>query len=200
MNDNDFVMPDTQQDVADRSLVVRFSREARLDAAKTAEAGREIYREIEYITILVPGDKLMSPLHRPVQASDRARFPTQYAAFKNQKHQELSGTVLAAWPYITEAQRKELEYMNIRTVEQLADVADSAAQGFHGLQGLKQAAKRFIDSSKETAPLVAMQKELEARDEQAAADRAAISALTARLDALAAPKDKDEKKPAKAAA
>lgn len=197
----EFGMTDSKQAEMDRGLVVRFSMGTRLDSAKTAEAGREIYREVEYVTILIPGDKLVSPVHRPVQASDKSRFPAQYAAFKNSQNQGsqgITGTPLSAWPVVSPAQRKELEYLNIQTVEQLAAVSDTSAQNLVGLQGLKQLAQKFIEASKSAAPLVAMQKELEARDGQAAADRAAIAALTARLDALGAAKE--DKKPTKAAA
>lgn len=190
----EFGMTDSKQAEMDRGLVVRFSMGTRLDSAKTAEAGREIYREVEYVTILIPGDKLVSPVHRPVQASDKSRFPAQYAAFKNSQSQSgtsITGTPLTAWPVVSPAQRKELEYLNIVTVEQLAAVSDGSAQNLVGLQGLKQLAQKFIEASKSAAPLVALQKELETRDN-------AIAALTARLDALAAPAKTE--KPAKAAA
>jgi hypothetical protein len=181
MDIESFGMTDTKQAEMDRGLHVRFSMGTRLDSAKTAEAGREIYREVEYVTIIIPGDKLVSPVHRPVQASDRARFPAQYAAFKNaQNGQSVTGTPLSAWPIVSPAQRKELEYLNILTVEQLASVSDASAQNLVGLHGLKEMAKKFIEASKSAAPLVALQKELESRD-------SAIAALTARLDALSAP-------------
>jgi hypothetical protein len=188
-----FGMTDSKQAEMDRGLVVRFNMGTRLDSAKTAEAGREIYREVEYVTIIIPGDKLVSPVHRPVQASDKSRFPAQYAAFKNaqsQNTQTITGTPLSAWPVISPAQRKELEYLNITTVDALAAVSDTSAQNLVGLHGLKEQAKRFIEASKSAAPLAQMQKELEARD-------SAIAALTARLDALATPAKNE--KPAKAA-
>jgi hypothetical protein len=192
----EFGMTDAKQAEMDRGLVVRFSMGTRLDSAKTAEAGREIYREVEYVTILIPGDRLVSPVHRPVQASDKSRFPAQYAAFKNaqsQNTQAITGTPLSAWPVISPSQRKELEYLNIVTVEQLAAVSDGSAQNLAGLHGLKQLAQKFIEASKSAAPLVALQKELETRDN-------AIAALTARLDAMSAPAKSGSKAQEKSAA
>jgi len=191
-----FGMTDAKQAEADRGLVVRFSMGTRLDSAKTADAGREIYREVEYVTIIIPGDRLVSPVHRPVQASDKSRFPAQYAAFKNaqsQNTQSITGTPLSAWPVITPSQRKELEYLNILTVDALAAVSDGSAQNLVGLHGLREQAKAFIAASKSTAPLAQMQKELEARDN-------AIAALTARLDAMSAPAKSGSKAQEKSAA
>jgi hypothetical protein len=156
-----------EADPADRRLSVRFSKEAKLDHQKTEAEGREVYKEVEYIRILIPGDKTLS-VFRPVQPSDKQRFPDQYRAFKAREGQAIQGTPLVGWPLITEAQRKELEYFNIYTVEQLAGVADGYVAGMMGVQALKQAASKFLETIDKNAPVVALQKELEKQGAQIA--------------------------------
>lgn len=170
---------------ADRKLVVRFSLQPRIDAAKTAEAGREIYREVEFVTILIPGDKTLS-VNRPILPSDKQRFPLQYQSFKNKQGEALVGTPLIAWPLVNESQRRELDYFNIRTVEQLADVADNFSSQMMGVNALKQQAQRFLASTKESAPLVKMQTELAQRDNSIAALEDQIKKLAEKLEARTA--------------
>jgi hypothetical protein len=153
---------------ADRSLSVRFSMQSRIDHQATEKEGRPIHKDVEFITILIPGDKTLT-INRPVRKSDMARFPTQYAAFKAQRGAVVTGTPLSGWPLITESQRRELEYFNIVTVEQLADVNDSFAGTMMGVHQLKQAAQRYITAAKEKAPLIQFTKAMEERDTQIAA-------------------------------
>lgn len=166
-----------QSDPYDRRLSVRFSLETKLDQVKTDAEGREVYKDVEYVRILIPGDKTLN-IFRPVQASDKARFGDQYRAFKAQQGQTLQGTPLAGWPMITPAQRKELEYFNVFTVEQLAGMSDNYATGMMGVQQLKQAATQFLKNIETNAPSIKFQKELEKRDGEINALKDAIEKLT----------------------
>ena len=154
----------TQASEDDKRLFVVFSLVGRIDNAASTAEGRNIYRDVEFVTIRVPGDKTMS-VHRPVRPSDKQRFPLQYAAFKNKQGEIVIGTPLTLWPGIRPAQIKELEYFNIRTVEQLAAMADGVGGAqMMGITALRHAARTFVSAAKEQAPLLAVQKELEARD------------------------------------
>lgn len=172
---------------ADRSLVVRFHMGTKLDREATDREGRPIYKDREYVTILVPGDKL-NAVNRPTMPSDRARFPRQYAAFKNSQGEAVVGTPLVGWPQVNEAQRKELEYFNIRTVEQLANVADGFASNMMGVQALKQAAQKFIAQSKDSAVVNKLNAELAQRDVLLATMQEQMAALAEKLQALEADK------------
>jgi hypothetical protein len=175
---DDYEMPDVDTSKADARLVVRFSMQPRLDSARSAEEGRECYREVEFVTILIPGDKTLT-VNRPVMASDKQRFPQQYAAFKNKQGEAIIGTPLSAWGMVNEGQRRELEYFNIRTVEQLAEVSDGFAGNMMGVHALKAQAQRYMATTKEAAPTIKLMKELEQRDNS-------ISALKDQIEKLAA--------------
>lgn len=157
---------------ADASKVfAEFSLHPKQNQAKTVEAGRPIFDEVEYVRIVVPGDR--DEVHRPAREQDRANFPAQYAAFKAQTSQEaVSGTPLASVPFINRAMVAELAVFNCRTVEQLAAMPDAAAQRFSGIQELKRQATDFLAAAAGAAPL-----------EQARAENAQ---LKSRLEALEA--------------
>ncbi len=179
----------TQSTEDDKRLLARFSIEPRLDRKATTEAADGInrYRNVEFITIHVPGDKTLS-VHRPVQPSDKQRFPLQYAAFKNSvTGEQLIGLPLSAWPVCKPSQAKELEFFNVRTVEQLAAMPDGVkAAQMMGIQALRNAARAFVEQRKQEAPLVKVQAELAQRDQQIASLTATVEEQTRRFDALMA--------------
>src|SRR5213080_426079 len=147
----------------DENLRVNFSLYPHFNQDKSNKEGRPIYDDVEYITIMVPGQTDI--IHRKAWRLDFERFPKQYAAFKNNQDQDAaSGTPLRVLPWLQGSQVKELEYFNVRTIEQLANLADSVAGKFMGAQALKQRAKDFLTAAKEAAPLTAMRAELDQRD------------------------------------
>lgn len=178
-------------DKNDEKLLVKFGMFPKLDSEASAKEGRPIYKEVEYITIMVPGDK-ESVVHRPAWELDLRRFPKQYAAFKNQQSQEhASGTPLKMVSFLSQGQIRELEHFNCYTVEQLASLADTHAQKFMGLQQMKQLANDYLRIAKETAPMTAMRAEMDKKDSEIAAQKAALDDQAKRLKAL---EEKLEKK------
>lgn len=167
-------------------LFVQFYMHPRQSEAKSTEAGRPIYDETEYIRIMVPGDKA-SIVERPVRLgihvnADNQKFSAEYSAFRANKEQTEVGTPLAEWPPISRSQVKEMAYFNVRTVEQLAGMADSHIQKFAGLLKLRNLAQRFIEHADAAAPLSKMQGELDA---STASINALIQQVKAQADELA---------------
>lgn len=182
LSDSDFMYAGEQPADDDKRLFVRFTLEARLDRNASVEAGENKYKDVEFITIYIPGDKTLS-VHRPVQPSDKQRFPLQYAAFRNTKGEALIGTPLSVWPAITPSQIRELEYFNVRTVEQLAALADGTAGAqMMGVNALRNAARAFIAARKEAEPLARLQEELQQRDYKIEALTDQVGKLMQRLD------------------
>lgn len=159
----------TQPHEDDKRLMVQFSLEARLNQEASAAEGRNVYKDVEFVTIRVPGDKTVT-VHRPVRHSDKLRFPIQYAAFRNARGEEVVGTPLSLWPGCKPSQVSELAYFNVKTVEQLAAMADGVGGAqMMGIQALRQAARQYVQAAKDQAPLLAVQKELKGRDDTIAA-------------------------------
>lgn len=175
-----------QGDKADEKLLVQFSMYPHPDRDETAKQGRPVYKDMEYVMIMVPGDK-DSIIHRPAWEKDRQRFPRQYQAFQNKKSQEsVAGTPLRMVGFLTLGQMKELEYFNCYTVEQLANISDAHAGRFMGIQKLKQLANDYLTAAKETAPLTQIRSEIEKKNSELEAANVALADQGKRIQALEA--------------
>lgn len=167
---------DRQPQKGDENLRVKFSNFPHFNQQKTNDEGRPIYDEKCYITIMVPGQQDI--VHRPAWRNDFDRFPRQYQAYQNDKDQDaVSGTPLTALTWLHANQLKELEYFNVKTVEQLANVSDNTTGKFMGLQSLKQRATDFLAASKDSSHLTQMRAELEERDERIATMQAQMAEM-----------------------
>ena len=119
---------------------------------------------MEWIDIRIPGNR-DNVVCRPARDKDKQRFPRHYAAFQQRiagKEEKIVGTPLSAWPYegLTPARVKELDFFNIRTVEQLATTSDNAGAKLPGFQAMKQAAKLYLETASKQAPVNAMNKRI----------------------------------------
>lgn len=129
-------------------------------------AGRQIWREVEYITMMTPGDKtnvVIRPVRKDKAVDDTKRFPAQWAAFKAGVDQNaVSGTLLARWPALNRAQVKEYNSEKIYTVEQLAGMTDDVCHRFGpGAISMREKAKDFLKLSEGLAPLEEARAEVE---------------------------------------
>lgn len=136
---------------ADDTLLVKFFKHPKLNQTRSAEEGRPIYEDTDYIQIMQPGNK-DSIIIRPAMEMDKQRFAEHFRRYEVRQDEEyVEGTLLDDWPGITRAQCEELKYLNIRTVEQLAAVSDSNAQGIMGIQALKAKAAKFLETAESDA-------------------------------------------------
>jgi len=148
----------------DRKLLVRFYTHPVQQTAKSIKEGRKIFKDTEYIEILIPGDK-HSIIRRQVFDMDRQRFSDIYKRFKMGLENQMEGTPLANLLWMTESKIKEYEFFNIVTVEQLAQAADgSQASAVMGFVDDKRKADAFLESAKNQAPLVEMRSMLDERN------------------------------------
>jgi hypothetical protein len=168
---------------------------------KVKGAGRPIFDEVEYIEIVIPGDK-STVVHRAVQDKDRKQFAQQYAAWKAGNQEAASGTPIKMVPWLNTAQVRELEYFGCKTLEQLADLSDANYKNIGAVLELRQKARDAIAQAGKGAPIAAMREELKKRDAQIEALQAQVSQLVAMKDpnrAPAAPTPKRKRKRSAAA-
>lgn len=167
----------------DERLRVQFLMLPEQNQEKSAKEGRPIYDEKEYVQIMVPGERDI--VVRRAWDLDKARFPRQYAAFKNKQSQDsVSGTPLKVVPWLTMGQVKELEYFNCFTVEQLANMPDSTVAKFMAFQALKKRANDYLVAAKEAAPLTAIRAELDERDSKIAVLEKQLAEVLAKMDKI----------------
>lgn len=155
----DFDVDDfASRNAGDKSVYVKFYTRPKENEAKSTEAGRPIYDDVDYVEIRTPGNST-NVVQRPVTEMDRKRFPQQYAAFKAGDMEQITGTPLAEAPWITRSQVEELAYLRVRTMEQLANVNDDVCTKIPGLFKLKQRAQQMMAKAEHEAPFIKIQEE-----------------------------------------
>lgn len=143
---------DTNRFAGDDKLHVKFFTKAYRNDEKSLEANRPIYEDKDCIQIMVPGDK-HNIIIRPVWDQDIQRWPQKWAQYKAGREQIQSGTPLNRAPFMTEGAVEELAYLNIRTVEQLANLSDGNMP-FMGAAEYKRMAQDFLKRSTSTDALL----------------------------------------------
>ena len=167
----------------DDHLFVKFHTQPLHNQKKSAEAGRPIYDDREYVSIMVPGDKC-SIIDRPASPEDIQRFPKHYERFKTNAADQSTGTPLEHWPSLTRSQVEEMKYFGVHTVEQLAGMADTQTQQFRGMNTLRTKAQQFLDAAADNAVNDRLNAELADRDNQIAALMQAVEDLKTKVTAL----------------
>ncbi len=146
-------------------VYAEFYTHPRRNQAKSLEAGRDIYEDLPYIKIMVPGDK-DNIIQRPVRDQDKQRFPRQWQAFQNQDTQPMEGTPLAEWSGVTRSMVEEFKHFGIRTVEDLVNMPDS----------------QFIQDASYSAPIEKLTRENDTLKAQLSEMQKQLERLNDRLD------------------
>ena len=177
----------------DDRLWVRFEMVMVKNEEKSAAEGRTICDEVPHIEIRTAGDR-DNILYRPMSELDKDRFRTRYEKWLKLQTEdgELEGTPLAEVPIFRRREVEELRYMNVFTLEQLAQLPDAHIKKDRSLFQYRDKAKNYLDVAlrgREASRLQAEKDAIEAKFESAKAaqdDQAAlIKQLQAQLTALA---------------
>ena len=136
----------------DASLGVRFFLYPQQDIRRSNEEGRPIFYDKEMVEILIPGSR--DKLHKEVTEDVKRRFRKRYEAWKEASDNKVDGTPLTEFPFISSAERKELEYFNIFTGEQLINMADGYIDkvGVNGRDLIKKV-KNYMTMAKDSSLL-----------------------------------------------
>ncbi len=154
------------------------------DKIKSAAAGHPVFREREYVKIVVPGDK-QSEYFQPSRDVDRKRYPLAYQAFKNRESKPVDeGMPIEQWPQVTRSLAMTLKAAGIHSVEALASVHDGniGKLGNNGSE-LRAKATAFLATAKDSAVATKL-----AADNKKLMDQ--ITAMQAQIDALGKRKPK----------
>ena len=137
----------TQLYEKDDKLYIKFHTEAVLHPAKSTQAGRPIYDDVDMITIRTPGSQLTSIVAPVKYYMDR--FGAKYRDWKSSQLQAASGTPLENFPFLFTKPSliAELKYRNIFTVEQLAELTDSGKQAIMGGHELCKRAAQWLEQT-----------------------------------------------------
>jgi hypothetical protein len=163
-----------------------FSTMAWPNELLSEKEGRAVFDEIEVVTLLTAGDPSTRVVH-PVSDLIKSTYPVEYARFANSRTERHgSGTPLSEWHAVSVALAKELESLNIYTVEALAGVNDANINKHPLLFDLRSKAKAWLDASRGGA--AAMQQAAE--NERLKNDIETLKSLVSKL--VAEKQDEDD--------
>jgi hypothetical protein len=181
---------------ADSRLAVQFYKKSVKQDIASDEAGRPIFKEFDFVRIMIPGDNL-TEIDTYAQESHKQRFPRQWAHYQNQvaNHQDIVGTPLDQWPQITRSQADELRGLKFHTVESIADCSDQQLQRIGMVAGMsphnfRLKAKAFLNLANDSAEVAQREAELQAlraeNDKIKAETDAKLSKMQEQMEALLA--------------
>lgn len=142
----------------DKSVAARFYVQPMKDEAESAKQGRPVFKDVDHIEIIAPGNQ-NNIIRRRVTSIDIERFPMLYERFKAGHADVIEGTPLSEVPWIGRSMVEELNYLHIRTLEQLANLDDAVCTRFVGYHELKRRAQAFVEKAQSDAPLLALEEE-----------------------------------------
>ena len=133
-----------------------FKTVAVYNEAKSKDAGRPIFDDIEIVEVWFAGDRNQRPCFE-VTDEHRERWPKEYEAFKSGHKISDSGTPLEHWPRMTVGKVAELKQLGILTVEALAQMPDRnvASLGMNG-RALREEARSYLQQAAGTADVQKM--------------------------------------------
>jgi hypothetical protein len=145
----------------DDKLHVHFYMKPRIDIEESTKANRPIYKDVAFVTVMIPGDK-NNIVTAEVWDLHRRRWPQHWAQFLAGVKDQVVGTPLKVAPFLTEAHIEELAYFKIRTIEQLANLSDTNMT-FMGAREMSDAAKKYLLTVNGNEALLERIKALEAQ-------------------------------------
>jgi hypothetical protein len=167
---------------ADSRLAVQFYKKSMKQEDASNEAGRPIFKEFDFVRIMIPGDNL-TEIDTYAQESHKQRFPRQWAHYLNQTagHEDVVGTPLDQWPQVTRSQAEELRGLKFYTVEAIADCSDQQLQRIGMVAGMsphnfRLKAKAFLNLATDSAEVAQRESELQALREENAKIKAETDA------------------------
>jgi hypothetical protein len=167
---------------ADSRLAVKFYKRSMKQDDASAEAGRPIFKEFDFVHICVPGDTL-TEIDTYANDGHKARFPRQWAHYQNQvgTQENIIGTPIEEWTIISRSQAEELKGIKFATVESIANASDLQLQRIGMMAGMNPYA--FRDKAKAFLNLAEKVGDVNQREEELSKLRQENEAIKAESDA-----------------
>jgi hypothetical protein len=158
--------------MADKDLVIPvFKNHVIKNEAKSREAGRPIYDDMEVVEVRFAGDRNKVSVFpalaisgetededgNTVKISYAERWPDQYKRFKSKQTQIMEGTPVDELPFLTQGKRAELKALSIYTAETLAALDGQPLKNLgQGGRDLKNQAQAYLDNASGSASVTKM--------------------------------------------
>lgn len=149
-------------DAQQGKMFVFFYVTQRKNNFKSLQAKRPIFEDKIFIKKLVPGDNKLV-IDRPMRESEMEEFPVEWARFEQKKAAIVSGTPIDAWSVLSDIQKAEFKALNIFTIDQFANLADSVGNSIMGFNELRAKAQAFIKASNDSQFMDQVRSETDAK-------------------------------------
>lgn len=152
----------------DRPAYLRFYRKGVENKAASAEAGRAVMEDKDFVVVTPPYGKdnvvyvIDEWVPRLKDMVQRGKIPAQwqelylrqYEAWKNGQELPVNGTPIKGWGVISPATQENIIHCNIRTVEDLAAVNEDGMRRLGmGAMDLRNKAKAWLAQLNDKGPL-----------------------------------------------
>lgn len=155
---------------------------------------------VEMVLWAKKGQHIMTGQKTPMRVTQAKRDPMiwatlepYYEAWKKGQEVPTDGTPLGAWPGVTPEQVERLRQLQVRSVEDVANMTD-ADMDRYGMGGIamRQQARAFVEAKKGTSVI---QAELVSRDRTIAEQGRALGEMREQMAAMAARLENGEQAP-----
>lgn len=164
--------------------MLRFFTEPVELPGKSAEAGRPVYQDRDFVGITNPGSRDEVIRKAEDKAKEDEFIAWAYRKWKATQQQPVDGTPLETVPFLSKGQVMELKGINVHTLENLAHMPDTAAQRMMGAIDLRKKAQAYIEAAKDSAVVTKLQHDLSLRDNEIAMLKKQMTEMSARFDEL----------------
>ena len=154
------------------------------DGRATEEAGTLKMRDVEFVRLFMAGDMNSSPVH-PVTKELRERFADAYDKWaRTRANDHIEGMPLAAWPLAPRGFVMEMKALHIRSVEDLAAVADTNIGKISDGRIWREKAKAWLDTNKDAGAAAKYAARATSLEADNADLRRQLAELAARVETL----------------
>lgn len=171
-------LPGADGTVRNSNVLPRFFMDYRRNKQKPEEL-----LAVEMVQILIAGDTKNAPV-RKVTDFHRHQWPAAYEAFKRNEEFIGEGTPVSAWGAIDAGVARSLQALQIFTVEQLADIPDTALSQMIGGRTLRDKAKQFVELTTRNTEVNRVNAAMQAVKDENRALQQQVSDLATRLSQI----------------
>jgi hypothetical protein len=164
--------------------LLRFFTEPVELPGKSAEEGRPVYVDRDFVGITNPGSRDEVVRRAEDKAKEDEFVAWAYAKWKKTQQQVTDGTPLETVPFLNKSQVLELKGVSIHSLETLAEAPEQAMQRMMGLRELKKKAQAYLAAAKDSAVVTKLQHELDQRDGKIALMEKQMADMSARFEEL----------------
>lgn len=138
-----------------------FTKKFIQNKPESIKQGKIVGEYREMVEVVIAGDRSQS-WYGKVTDEHRDRWRPLYDAWKRGEEAPLDGTPLEKFPLIHESFAHQLRALGIRTVEQMANLTDTQAQGFMGGTEWRRKAHEFLnrDGTEEQRKIRALEQQV----------------------------------------